>query len=227
MTRGGLYVVDPTAGAFQSYAAQPFSGRKLPKELKGIQNADYWISMAYDASDQSIHLYVTPRGALPSAHWVIDWETRAFIKVVFHGAYQPCVVGPSCAGTFLLGGMDGWLRKFDSDADDDDGVDVTSEVMIGPFPLAPPGYEGVIHDIRGILGALSGDVAWELYIGDSAEAAYRADVAATGTFVAGRGYSTYPMRKGAAAILKLVGTGRWEMESVEVDTDLASLLRPS
>ena len=227
LTRAGLYVVDPTAGAFQSYSAQPFSDRKLPKELKKINNADYWISMTYDGSDESIHLYITPRGALPAAHWVVDWETRAFIKMVLYGNYQPCVAGPSCAGTFLLGGMDGYLRRYDPEATDEDGVDVTSEVMIGPFPLAPPGYEGVVHDIRGILGALSGDVTWELYVGDSAEAAYRSSVAATGTFTAGRRYSTYPMRKGAAAILKLVATGRWEMESVEVDTEVAGLLRPS
>ena len=183
--------------------------------------------MAYDGSDQSIHLYLTPRGGLPGAHWVVDWGTRGFVKYVIHGDYQPCVVGPSCAGTFLLGGMDGYLRKYDLDAANDDGVAVTSEVMIGPFPLAPPGYEGVVHAIRGLLGELSGNVTWELYVGDSAEAAYRADAAATGTFTSGRGYSTYPMRKGAAAILKLTATGRWELESVEVDTDLAGLLRPS
>jgi len=226
LTRGGIYVVDPTAGQFQSYAAMPFSYRKLPNELKNIKDGDFWISMAYDISDQSIHLYMTPRGGSPGTHWVIDWETRGFVKYVFHGDYQPCVVGPSCAGRLLLGGMDGYLRSYDPDANDDDGVAVTSEVMIGPFPLATPGYEGIVHDIRGILGALSSNVTWELYVGDSAEATYQATAAATGTFVAGRRYSTYPRYRGRAAILKLISTDRWEIESVEVDIEKAGRMRP-
>lgn len=225
LSRQGLYVVDPTAGAFQTYAAQPFSRRQIPDDLITVNQENFWISMAYDGEYDVIHLYMTPKGAGPGIHWSVELETGAIIQEILPGDYQPCVVGQSCGGTFILGGMDGYLRKYDRDATDDDGVEVTSEVVIGPFKIGSSSQTGVITAINALLAEDSEDVDWELRVGNSPEEAYNEDAFDSGTYEAGPNYSDRPNAMGVAACIVLTSTGKWALEGLDVEVEGAGHLR--
>jgi hypothetical protein len=80
----------------------------------------------------------------------------------------------------LVGGKDGYIRKFDPDATDDDigATDeaISSRVTLGPFALNEAGKEGTIESIEafttgggsGSTEADSNDIAYKLFTGRSA-----------------------------------------------------------
>ncbi len=216
LSRGGLYLIPPGAQG----EPVPFSSELLPADLLDVDTVSNTVTMAYDVAARGIHLYVTPNdGTAGTNHWWIDWTTKTFWRVTLVAGQQPYrLVSYALTGQYpryvLLGGYDGYVRRYDSSVATDDGETLTSWVKIGPFALGQPGTDGIISEIEGTLGVGSADVTWELRGGDSAEAAAVAtSVLATGIWVAGRNARYHPRIRRVAGILYLTSTGSWAFEN--------------
>lgn len=119
----------------------------------------------------------------------------------------------------LLGGQDGYVRRFDEGADDDDEQAFTSYVDIGPFRMNADGYEGLFQMMDAIIAKQSGDITWALYTGNTAEATAGSSAVATGTLsllsTRGRNYRLRPRRRGAWGMLRLSGNNvSWAVEQL-------------
>jgi len=135
----------------------------------------------------------------------------------------------------LIGCKDGYIRKFDNTAEDDDagGSDdaISSHVALGPFELGPGGHEGSIESIEAfITGGDPGgtetdsdDIAFKLFTGRSAGAVAEAVDANSGEKVSGtfqatgrpRGRRKRQRVRGAFAGIRLANTTAGEKISFD------------
>jgi len=218
----GLYILAPGAEVYPT----PMSRETLPAELLTIDPSIYTVTMAYDVRFRGIHLYLTPVDSRGQMHWWFDWKTKSFWPVKLQDGHQPTAlcshvsqnVGES---RLILGGSDGYLRRYSEMAEDDDGSEIESYVYIGPFRTAKlPTQEGIVSQLDGVLSKRSGRVKWSILAGESGEEAYHvATPQATGTWTAGLNYRTHPRTVGAAQILKLENADanrRWNVEEIAV-----------
>jgi hypothetical protein len=160
----------------------------------------------------------------------LELRTGAWSELVFANNLHD----PLCCATFdgneaddrglFFGSWDGYVRRFDHAAEDDDGTPIDSEIAIGPF-LTPATDEVFIAELQGVLAELSGDVNFELLRGRTAEAALASVPTSTGTMKAGRNL-TFPVRKAAHAIyVKLRSKKKWAMEQIRLVIETRGLLR--
>ena len=207
---------------------QPFSDKVVPDEFIDIDPTTVAITMQYDYRSRGFHLFLTPDHGV-GTHWWIDIANRAMWPVKLSDDHQPlcaCELKTSGFSNIILGCSDGYLRRFDDDAEDDDGTDVQSDLFLGPFHTSrEEGYEGQITEIVGALAAESGDVTWRIVVGDSAEEAVDAADAAlngdrttgvdsSGTWSAGQNRVEYPRARGAWVVIWLSSTKPWAFESM-------------
>lgn len=171
-------------------ASPPFSisDEKLPAELKSIDTDTFEISMEYDYRHRGIHLFITEEGQLNSQWWIDIQNTLEGnnISVTFwpvkHNAstdevmYAKNFFGMVADGdedeSFVLCGCDdGYLRQYTyNSTQDDDTHEIVSYVDIGPVPMSPFGdLEGMFTELEAIAAKSSGDIKWELYVGETAE----------------------------------------------------------
>lgn len=69
----------------------------------------------------------------------------------------------------LFGGRDGYIRKIDDDADDDDGIAITSRVRFAPLIAPDHDAEVVSGAVYPVLAKDSGPVDLKIYTGQTAE----------------------------------------------------------
>ena len=118
----------------------------------------------------------------------------------------------------LLGGADGYIRKWDVTAKDDDGTAISSHVYLGPILPSSLGTVNV-NEIRMQLAKGSSDVTLSVFRGNNAEDAYnQASALYSATFSAGRNVSERRRVQGHAVYLKLSNTTlaeTWAMELLQ------------
>lgn len=211
-----------------------FSEEKVPEELREIDPESVTISMAYDARYRGFHLYLTPASG-DGTHWWLDVESKAIWPIRLQTTHQPDAVTlhktESGLPVVLLGGRDGYIRNYASDATDDDGSVIQNHVILGPFRLA--GNDTLDAMLTELQGSLSGTATWRVFAGRSAEevadtavAAMEAIVAgnepvevkATGTLNGGTNTNSRPRVRGPWCAVMLSATGQWAYEMVAVTT---------
>lgn len=213
--RTGIYTLRP--------GEQPVRvSQQIEATLQNIDTGTNSIRLVWDDRWQGLHVFVTPLSAPGvSTHFYYDQRNGAWFTDQFGNTnldpLSLCVLDGNLPGdrAVLLGGWDGYVRKLDPSAVDDDGTSISSSVLIGP--LVTPVYDDIQLDkVQGVLGVGSGNVTVQLLSGNTAEAALAATPLSVGTLSAGRGF-TFPTRKSAGAhYLKLSSTVQWAMESLKV-----------
>lgn len=183
LSRDAVSVMAPGCGSIPI----SISREKIPKELLNIDTTAYTISMAYDVRYRGIHLSVVSNsGSTDSKCFFIDLKLTmygdafnvAFFPVSFPSAQAPFVVHgrrnhASDYSSVVLGGRDGYLRRYSHDLDTDDGTNFTSYIYYGPIRASSDDFmDGMLHDIIADVGQDSGDVKCEVLIGETAETAY-------------------------------------------------------
>jgi hypothetical protein len=115
----------------------------------------------------------------------------------------------------ILGGRDGYLRRFNSLAETDVGVTFITYVLIGPIKLAQDGSVGILRTVDADMAVGSGDVTWEVIPSLTYEGAVSGDTSDTGTFSAGLNGTVYPACVGQAFCMRITGSlGRkWAFEN--------------
>lgn len=154
----------------------PFSEHAVPDEWRSVENTDY-VSMAYDSIDHGVHLFLTKSTTTATRHWWIDINNKSFWPVDFGStSHEPqASMEPEDAeqwGGVLMGGRDGYIRRFSRGAVNDDGTEIDAYILYGPILLGGHGYyEGILQELVGILAEASGDVNWAVFTGNTHEAA--------------------------------------------------------
>jgi hypothetical protein len=226
--RGGLYRLPPGANAFP----EPVSPSQIPRELLNLDDATLDITLAYELARRGIHIFLVPKDETRAgSHWWFDEATGGFWPVTLdvarevHALVEYEADAATDAGV-VLGCRDGYLRRFQDNAADDDGIAFTSRVLIGPLRLGHDLlHQGLLHRMLATLAEDSGDVTWSVFVGDTAQAAYDSyqnvtilgsgDAFATGTWLAGANHTNRVRAGGFAAYLLLSASGvAWSMEPV-------------
>lgn len=227
LSNDGVYLWQ--AGSRQ--APVRFSEERIPDELRNVDTAND-ITMTYDATGRGYHLFITP-AADDGEHWWLDVEMRAMWPVVFQPGHQPTAASRlkgSGLSEVILGGRDGFLRKFDASSGTDDATAVESHLLVGPIQVAAnDATDALVAELHGMLSVATGTVTWRLVMGDSAEevtdlavAGVLAAVAGTpilgvsasGTWGSNRNKVARPRSRGAWAVVWIEGGGRWAYEAV-------------
>ncbi len=187
-SRGSLYKYAP--GALPERVSQP-----ITELIEGtIDFSNTLVSLAWNEREHGFYVFISPTAGGVTYNFFYDAFLQGWWKDVYAtSTMQPFVINELLGFTaaervVLLGSQDGYVRYIDPSANTDDGVAIASEVYVGPIK-GKDGQPGIITDLQCVLGASSGNVAWRLYAGDSAQTALSTSTDSTGTFVAGRNRS--------------------------------------
>jgi hypothetical protein len=213
----GLYRMRGDCGATEP---ESVSREKLPRELLHAQRQLERIFMAYDHAAHGIHIFMVRNVGAPSLQWFFDLETQSFWPQQLQANHEPLSVLEYQAqdpldNQILLGGVDGVVRGFSANDDqDDDGNLINSFIDLGPFDLTKEHHESIVQQLRGIPGQDS-EVSWGLRVGPSEEEAFLQSIElAAGKWQAGMNSTSRPRIRSAAMVLSLSGIGghAWSFE---------------
>lgn len=214
--RCGVYAMMPDQSKPQRISQQ------IEPLLQDLDTGANTITMVWSDRWQGMHLFITPTATIgDTTHFF--WEARAgaWWQDVFANKFH----NPLCACVFdgnlpddrvvLIGSRDGYVRTFSPDAENDDGADINSAVVVGPL-TARELDELLAKDMQGVLGETSGQVNFAVHVGSTAEKALSNDPVVTGTWSAGRNLTTHVRRSGHAVYVKITSTNRWAMEAIRL-----------
>jgi len=129
---------------------------------------------------------------------------------------------------------DGSTSYWQVGGDDDDGTDIESHVILGPFRFGDARDYGMIQVVQGLVDT-SGSVTWNVIVSDTAQGACDDAKAAvdayvsgdtttaatyvkfSGTWSDGRSYVSHPRVRGMWTCLWLRSTDKWAFESIALE----------
>lgn len=211
--KAGVYAMPPEGQPVRiSQAIDPL--------LNEINTGTSGVRLMWNDAEQGFYLFVSPlQEPGETTHYFYDARNGAWFPVSFGDTdFDPltCVVidgNDPEDRVAVIGSWDGYVRAFDPAALTDDGVNIESEVWIGPL-LTPTLDEVTLQEIQGVLADDSGDVTWEVYVGDTAEAALASTAVETGTLSGGRNFTELVRRSAHTLYVRLSATVPWAMESI-------------
>lgn len=232
--RNGLYIIPP-GGVAQP---QEISRHRLPDEMIRLDPTQYDIFVAYDVTLDGIHVYASQIDkAGGDQHWWFDMKSAGFWPIELTNTHEPTSILSFASentldSSILLGGRDGYVRKFSRFAEHDDGTIFKSRVILGPLRAGGHnGRDGKVKAITGVVAKSSGDIDWDLYVGNDQESVVddamddgdsTTKASTTSTWKEeGLAYTRRPSRaRGGALAIKLRNgeTNRsWAVERVSVE----------
>jgi len=171
-SRGGLYKVHAGGGW------ERLTLGNIERRLRNVDLAANYIRMAWNDDDEGIHIFQMPFGA-PSGsvltHWFWDTKVVAPWEDVIGNASdtgpQPTAVLNHDADAaddrvLLIGGEDGFVRRWDRDAKDDDMVAIDARVLIGSLASSDVTQEMRYVGPRVVLADEQDGASYELFSSD-------------------------------------------------------------
>ena len=219
-TRGGVF-----RGAVGQGITKITTGR-IEERLAAVNLDTNLIRLAWNERERGVHIFVTPLTVGDSSveHYFYDVRNDSWwIDKFANTSHDPRAVhvfdGDEAGDrAILLGGLDGYLRKWDLDATDDDGTAISSHVYLGPIVAQGPTAVR-INEIRNVIAKGSSNVTMSVYRGDNPEDAYNSSSAFfTSTLSAGINAAERRKTTAHAVYLKYGNTTAsqtWAMEHVE------------
>lgn len=211
--RCGIYTLVP--------GQQPVRiSQQIEQLVRDVNTGTNSIRLLWDDSEQGLHVFITPL-AEPAAttHLFYEQRSNAWWQDRFgntnHDPLCCCVYDGNEAGdrVSLIGCWDGYVRKFDPDASDDDGTPIESEVTIGPI-LTKDFDDILLKDLQAIMANGSGDVRFAVHVGSTAEEALGSEPVVEGTWEENRNLLTMVRASGHAIYIKLTSDVPWAMEAI-------------
>lgn len=246
MAWGVPYCMDPNGVVYfmsnrmQVYAFDPRSPGNKPQRISGpiqpllgdVNTGEKTITMCWDDRYSGLNVFVTTlEGPTESdVHYFFEqhdgggsWWQDTF-KNKYHNPLCCCVLDGNRPDDrcVVIGGFDGFVRKIDPEAPDDDGYAIESAVTVGPFLTKYLDEVGLL-EVQGVLADDSGDVDYSVQVGQTAQAALASDPVATGTWTAGRNFTDPVQRRAYAAYLVLSSNVKWAFEAARIVVDTAGL----
>ena len=232
---GNIYFVSNKTGIYTLIPGQQPQriSQQIEQLLANIDTGLNTISLLWNDRFQGLHVFITPTSQVtavavtdnsvaqePVTHFFYEQRTGAWWQDQFANPYH----NPLTCCTFdgntpddrvpLIGSWDGYVRQIDPFATDDDGWPINGEVILGPI-LTQDMDEMRLDELQAVLGEESSDVAYSVYVGQTAEQALASDPVSEGVFEAGRNISEPVRLSGHAIYVKLSGSN-WQMESIRL-----------
>ncbi|MAH47363.1 hypothetical protein CMI37_16175 [Candidatus Pacearchaeota archaeon] len=228
----GFYMMGSKGGVYYGAIGQgvkKVSAGLIDERLSDIDLSAHLVRFLWNEKEQGVHIFITPREVLlntlnssTTSHLFYDTRTESWWLDKFadkdHNPKAVLTIDGDLAGdrAIILGGWDGYLRKWDESEDDDDGTAISSHVYLGPIEAGSQLSSVRIDEIQSVLARGSDDVDFDLYRGVSAEQAYRNTTATfSGTWSAGRNRSERRKIRGRAIYLKMSNTSVGETWAFE------------
>lgn len=244
---GNLWFLSSTDGLYWMPAGcglppVSVSREKLPEELVNLTRGTDTVTMAYDIKDRGIHL--TINGSSDSAWW-LDVKVKrngdqispwaAFWPQTYQSTHYPVFQfhrkdQPLNKSQVLWGGEDGYVRRHDDTASQDDGTNNFTSYCNILFPLGQNGMRGTLGRLEAVTAANSGDVDIDVYVGDGAEAAVNATVEPTSYTFNTAGWNTvkHPRKRGTHCMLSIKNgetNSEWAVEEIIAGIEQAGARR--
>lgn len=217
LSKDGLYYL-----ASANSAPEALSPEKLPRELRGVDRDNHFVTLAYDPDDGGVLIFVVPRTGTRGQHWWFDVDTKSFWPIeLANNSHQPIDAvtfggAPTRVRRVVLACFDGFLREWTGDTDD--GIAITSCLILGPYQLSEQeDSEGIIAELVSIFDDQSGNVTIKVYTDETPEGASQAAIVGdTPRFSVdvsgGRSFTIRPRLRGVAMCLRLDSTSQWAFE---------------
>jgi len=219
LAKEGLYVIG--SGAREP---QQISPERLPKELRGLDQGNYHLTLVYEPDDDIVLIFVFPKQGTGGTHYAYHIETDSFWPIkLMDNSFQP-VDGvtfggnPAVSRRATLVCVDGYVRNWQGSKDD--GKNITSHVVFGPYLASKESaIDGIIQELNATLDSDGASATLEVYVGSSAEAASEAAITATNpAFSAsigpGRTYTKRPRIRGVAFCIRISASAAWAFEGL-------------
>jgi len=222
---------------FRNPDAAPESGE--PGEGLWFDASTTAISLEYDLKNRAVIIGLTPQDEEDesSTHWWLDWDQKGLWKMQYGDpdqeplclhARKNFVAETVADSTVMWGGRNGYIYSLQNTANDDDGNEYESYIWFGPFGDPIAFNDTIITELVGILARNSGEIRWDIYVGETPEEAFNSTPRESGTWVAGRNYAAHPRSRGMAQYIKLTNideTG-WAFEQAYAVLNRAGRYRP-
>lgn len=200
-SRGGLYRLAPDG--FPEPLSIP-----VRKAQADVNLAVTIPRLVWDDLHHSVQIYLTPTSSSAGTHWCYDTLHKAWWKDTFtSNGHQPTAVhvfDGDAAGDRVIqvGCKDGYVRKLDVAADDDDGQAISSFVWLGPIH-AEDWTPCRWTELSLALGSTSEQITYAVHAGRTAAEAFASTARFSGTWTATRSWLDRNRAVGSAFYLKL------------------------
>lgn len=200
--------------------------------LVGVDTGTNGIRMAWDDRYQGLRVWITPLVAPSlSTHLLYETRTQAWWKFRYGSKYQD----PLCVTVFdgndpqdrvtLLGTWSGYVYAVDPDAVKDDLFPIVGYIVFGPI-VTQNLDDMLLLDMQAVLGETSSEgVVWEVFVGETAEAALDGPPVASGTWGPGRNPLAYIRRSGHAIYVKVSFDSPMAFENLRLTIDTEGRVR--
>lgn len=191
------------------------SSSRLNDILGGFDFRTLLISMAYHPSQHGIYIYLTDQAAGASVHVFYGIREGQVSQEIWLDDFAGNLdIGPTAAGTVIgnvddlrtviLGGFDGYVRRYDPTEVNDDGTAIDSwiEYAIQTHPQTQGMTEALMRELHFVGVNGSGNLTWTMRAGKSAEQVARDELtgSVTGTIVPGFQVARTRLRFGAVQL---------------------------
>lgn len=219
LAKDGLYYMPEGGGA-----PEPLSSLKIPRELRGIDRDNFYVTLAYEPNDDGVLIFITPRTGERGSHWWFDIDTKSFWPIEFaNNSHQPIDAltfggAPTRIRRAVLASFDGFIREWNGT--DDDGVAIVSHIVLGPFGIATQGdFDAILTELVGVLSVSSGNVTIKVYAGNDAESVSDDAHTDTGSLFSAtvsnrRSFTIRPRVRGLYVCFRLESSSQWSFEGL-------------
>lgn len=236
MTRAGFGVIRQGSLQFEN-----LSDTANIRDLKGLNPGDPAddgtvsgdeVVIGYDSRWKQVHIFVNPTSGSDYGY-AYDVRTGAFWPQSFSNTISLIPVFPqlqtASRSTALPLSSGGTVYQFDDAESLGGGNETFNSYLFHLLPLAGDGDEGILHTLVASLAEGSEDLDFGVYVGDTAEEAFRlaeddtTNVAASfsgstwsATSTRLLNYTQHPRRRGGWACIKIfdISNRRWLLESL-------------
>lgn len=144
---GNVFFVSSKGELFMRAAAggppQAVTERTIVRRLETIDLSTHRYHLEWNYRRRGLHIFVLPYGdgGAVVQHWFFERKHAGIWEYQFGSTdVQPTAIltfdGDTAADrTLLIGCEDGFVRKWDEDADDDDGNAIDWDVLLGPYKV--------------------------------------------------------------------------------------------
>jgi hypothetical protein len=233
---GILYFVG-TGGLFKmaggGSAPVPISASRFNEFFASIDRSRFTITLQYERDRHQVWIFITKNSTGQSTHLVYDARTDGFWRQRFPDAHGPTASvvfdgdGPTDR-VLILGSRDGYLRKLDLAALDDDGDGISSFCMIGPVQPQGDFDEFMLQQFE-VIPAV-GTTGLQIFVmrGADPEAAASATQELLGTYTAGGRQRSFSRFRANSFYLYLANNGSgatWAIENIVALGSPAGIVR--
>ncbi len=167
---GGLYTM-----AGPNDMPENISGRRMRGILDRVDLEDVKIHVRYEAFRKELHIYMTPDDESTGTHVIYSIPDNAFFLDEYQTGHQPTAAveldgAEDNDRRIMIGGTDGYVRRWDDDETGDDNEEIDSWYQSGPIEGKNGGVEVLLEEIHGFPG--SGTAATQILNDDSSKVDY-------------------------------------------------------